>query len=150
MKRLATCLGMLALAGVSWQSAAAQDMLDFDAPISLCDEMEIVGQSAGACVGHCHCGCCSFWSRPTLTGDWLGRRSQLQESGVTFAGRSTHFAFGVDGGIVAPPVPALGRGDTFKYTGRGEYDLVFDLEKFGGLPYGSLLVRAEHWHVETH
>ena len=136
MKHLFSCFGMLAFAALSCQSARAQDILDCDSPISVCDGLEIVGPSAGACVGHCHCGCCSFWSRPTLTGDWMGRRSQLRESGVNFSGRSTHFAFGVDGAIVAPPVPALGRGDTFKYTGRGEYDLVFDLEKFGGLPYG--------------
>ena len=77
----------------------------------------------------------SIWTRDTLTGDWGGRRSALRESGITFAGRSTHFGFGVEGGIQAPPpVPLLGTGDTFKYTGRGEYDLIFDLEKFGGLP----------------
>jgi porin len=88
---------------------------------------------------------------PTLTGDWLGHRSSLQESGITFAGRSTHFGFGVNGGINSPLAAALlplGMGDTFKYTGRGEYDLIFDLEKFGGLPYGKLLVRAEHWYGE--
>ncbi len=89
---------------------------------------------------------CDLWTQPTLTGDWFGLRPEMQKSGVTFAGRSTHFAFGVDGGIRTSPVPALGAGDTFKYTGRGEYDLIFDLEKFGGLPFGSLLVRAEHWY----
>jgi porin len=73
----------------------------------------------------------------------------LKESGITFAGRSTHFGFGVDGGVsTPPPIPVLGLGDTFKYTGRGEYDLNFDLEKFGGLPHGTLLVRAEHWYGE--
>jgi porin len=91
----------------------------------------------------------SLWTRDTLTGDWGGRRTALKESGVTFAGRSTHFAFGVDGGInTPPPTPLLGLGDTFKYTGRGEYDLLFDLEKFGGLPKGTLLARAEHWYGE--
>jgi porin len=91
----------------------------------------------------------SIWNRDTLTGDWGGRRTALREAGITFAGRSTHFGFGVDGGITAPPpTPQLGLGDTFKYTGRGEYDLVFDLEKFGGLPKGTLLVRAEHWYGE--
>ena len=87
-----------------------------------------------------------LWTQPTLTGDWFGLRPEMQESGVTFAGRSTHFAFGVDGGINTPVPAPLGMGDTFKYTGRGEYDLIFDLEKFGGLPHGSLLVRAEHWY----
>ena len=89
---------------------------------------------------------CDLWTQPTLTGDWFGLRSEMQESGVTFAGRSTHFAFGVDGGINTPCHRPLGLGDTFKYTGRGEYDLIFDLEKFGGLPHGKLLVRAEHWY----
>ena len=89
---------------------------------------------------------CDLWTQPTLTGDWFGQRTAIQESGVTFAGRTTHYAFGVEGGIHTPPLPILGAGDTFKYTGRGEYDLIFDLEKFGGLPHGSLLVRAEHWY----
>ena len=101
----------------------------------------------GSVSGDCSC----FGTRPTLTGDWHGYRTCLQQSGVTFAGRSTHFAFGIDGGIGSPLVanlPPLGMGDTFKYTGRGEYDLIFDLEKFGGLPHGKLLVRAEHWYGE--
>jgi len=122
--------------------------------------------NTGECAGDANTGCaaeavaescgdysslfacpCDLWTQPTLTGDWFGARSAMQESGVTFAGRSTHYAFGVEGGINQPvPVPAFGQGDTFKYTGRGEYDLIFDLEKFGGLPHGSLLVRAEHWY----
>lgn len=89
---------------------------------------------------------CDLWTRPTLTGDWFGHRTALRESGVTFAGRSTHYAFGIEGGIHTSPLPVLGTGNTSKYTGRGEYDLIFDLEKFGGLPHGSLLVRAEHWY----
>lgn len=106
---------------------------------------------ADSCVG-CSFFCDSesdLWTRPTLTGDWFGRRTCLQQSGITFAGKSTHFAFGVNGGVNSPAIPpVLGQGDTFKYTGRGEYDLIFDLEKFGGLPKGSLLVRAEHWYGE--
>lgn len=91
----------------------------------------------------------SILTRKTLTGDWGGYRSALQEAGITFAGRSTHFGFGVEGGInTPPPVPGLQLGDTFKYTGRGEYDLLFDLEKFGGMPKGTLLVRTEHWYGE--
>lgn len=61
----------------------------------------------------------------------------------------THFAFGVDGGINNPAVPPpFGQGDAFKYTGRGEYDWIFDLEKFGGLPNGRLLVGVQHWWGE--
>ena len=51
-------------------------------------------------------------------------------------------------GSNASPVPALAPGDVFKYTGRGEYDFIFDLEKFGGMPMGKLLVRFEHWYGE--
>lgn len=104
--------------------------------------------AADGCADEEQVCCPEFWNQPTLTGDWMGLRTSMRESGVTFAARSTHFAFGIDGGIQRlPPIPLpLGLGDTFEYTGRGEYDLNFDLEKFGGLPYGSLLVRAEHWY----
>ena len=63
---------------------------------------------------------------------------------------STHFAYGINGGInqlPALPLP-LGLGNTFKYTGRGEYDLTFDLEKFAGMPKGTVLLRMEHWYGE--
>lgn len=86
-----------------------------------------------------------FWTRSTLTGDWGGLRTSLQESGVTVAARETQFAFGVSGGITTP-VPPLGQGDTFKYTGRGEYDAILDLEKLAGLPRGTLLIRLENWY----
>ena len=113
-----------------------------DAAIQGCD-------SIGSCTGDgCSCRQHDCWSRPTLTGDWLGLRSHLQESGITFRGNSTHFAFGVEGGINVPVPQPLGQGDTFKYTGRGEYDWIFDLEKFGGLPKGKLLIGLQHWYGE--
>ncbi|MBA4015564.1 MAG: hypothetical protein C0483_00030 [Pirellula sp.] len=118
----------------------------------------LAGGTVDSCCSPCGPGDCGssaycqnawgIWTRPTLTGDWGGIRTGLQESGITFAGRSTQFGFGVAGGVNAPAPPPLGLGDTFKYTGRGEYDLIFDLEKFGGLPHGKLLVRAEHWYGE--
>ena len=89
-----------------------------------------------------------LWTRDTMLGDPGGLRSAAQQSGVAFGGKTTHFAFGVDGGVNSSPVPLFSPGDTFKYTGRNEYDLVFDLEKFGWLPHGKLLVRAEHWYGE--
>lgn len=96
------------------------------------------------------CDICNICESPTLTGDWGGLRSQLKESGVTVFGQSTHFAFGLEGGIQRlPPIPSpLGRGDTSAYTGFGEYGLTVDLEKFGGLPFGSLLVKTQHWYGE--
>jgi porin len=90
----------------------------------------------------------SFWTRPALTGDWLGHRSHLQQSEIAFRGNVTQFAFQIDGGVDVPVPPPFGQGDTFKYTGRGEYDFIVDLEKFGGLPHGKLLIGAQHWWGE--
>jgi porin len=144
-------IGLAALFSLS-ASAQQESVSDFDQPPPI--EPTLAPLAVGApcdCPTCCECqdgcGCLgSFWTRPTLTGDWGGHRTCLQQSGITFAGRSTHFGFGVAGGINTPVPPPLGLGDTFKYTGRGEYDFTFDLEKFGGLPYGTLLIRAEHWY----
>lgn len=93
----------------------------------------------------------TLWTRPTLTGDWWGLRPRLQERGVTFEGNITQFGFGLDGGIdrLPPGLPLpFSLGDRYSYTGRGDYALTFDLEKFGGMPKGKLLVRAQHWFGE--
>lgn len=91
----------------------------------------------------------SCWTRETLTGDWWGLRSDLKECGITFEGNLTQFGFGISGGVNRlPPGGAFPFqfGDTFEYTGRGDYAFTFDLEKFGSpLPKGKLLVRAQHW-----
>jgi porin len=84
----------------------------------------------------------------TVTGDAFDRLFSTRESGVTFGGRITQFGFGLAGGIDRPVLPPLAPGGGFVYTGRSEYDAVFDLEKFGGLPHGRLLVRAEQWYGE--
>lgn len=146
MSRFSRFFGMAVLVISPWQSVQSQTNVCCDQKTICCDGQASWLSSDGSCDGLACTDGCNFWKRPTLTGDWIGLRSRMQESGVTFAGRSTHFGFGVDGGIVASPVPLLAPGNTFKYTGRGEYDLLFDLEKFGGLPHGSLLVRAEHWY----
>jgi len=91
------------------------------------------------------CQFCDLWTSPTLTGDWGGYRSRLKELGVTFVGNVTQFGFGISGGISRPAPPPFTQGDRFSYTGRGDYSLGFDLEKFGGLPKGKLLVTVEHW-----
>lgn len=136
------------------ESASAQENPACDNSVANeCDSLLDSGTcdgNLGGCDGLTSSSCGhGFFTRDTMTGDWCGYRTALQKSGITFAGRSTHFGFGVEGGVnTPPPVPLLGLGDTFKYTGRGEYDLVFDLEKFGGLPKGTLLVRAEHWYGE--
>jgi len=84
----------------------------------------------------------------TVTGDLFDRWFSTKESGITFGGRVTQFGFGLAGGIDQPVPPPLGQGDVFRYTGRSEYDAVIDLEKFGGLPHGRLLIRAEQWYGE--
>ena len=88
------------------------------------------------------------FGRKTVTGDLFDRWLSTKESGITFGGRVTQFGFGLAGGIDRPVPPPLGQGDVFRYTGRSEYDAVVDLEKFGGLPHGRLLVRAEQWYGE--
>lgn len=109
----------------------------------------VVEQSIPPCPSGDHLLCESLWQSPRLTGDWRMWRPHLQESGITFRGNLTQFGFGVAGGINNPAAPPpLDQGETFKYTGRGEYDVIFDLEKFGGLPYGTLLVGAQHWWGE--
>lgn len=76
----------------------------------------------------------------------MGLRPRLQESGITFGGSITQFGLGVGGGINRPvPIPLFGEGDTAAYTGRGDYEALFNLDKFGGMPHGTLLVRAQHW-----
>jgi porin len=87
--------------------------------------------------------------RDTLTGDWFGRRSALQEEGIMYRGRVTQFFFGVGGGINAPVAPqfaalGIGGGDTFEYTGNSRHDLLFSLDKFGGLPHSKFAVTMEN------
>jgi len=90
-------------------------------------------------------------SRSTLTGDWFGLRTKMEEAGITFGGRVTQFGFGIAGGMhrtLNTPVGQLAKGDSGAYTGRGEYELILDLDKLVGLPKGRLLIRAEHWFGE--
>jgi porin len=99
-------------------------------------------------AGSPHGDAASAFGQKTVTGDVFDRWFSTKESGITFGGRITQFGFGLAGGIDQPVPPPLGEGDVFKYTGRSEYDAVVDLEKFGGLPHGRLLVRLEQWYGE--
>ena len=96
-------------------------------------------QPPGAAVG-------LKWGRKTLTGDLFNRLYQTRQSGYSFGGRVTQFGFGIAGGIDRPVPAPFGQGNAFTYTGRSEYDLLLDLEKFGGPAKGRFLVRAEHWY----
>ena len=53
----------------------------------------------------CDARCETFWTRPTLTGDWWGLRPRLQEQGIRFGGNVTQFAFGLGGGINGMDLP---------------------------------------------
>ncbi|GKS59369.1 carbohydrate porin [Nitrospira sp.] len=119
---------------VTVQPVSAQDGTDHPRQQGAADQSEGAG-----------CAFCDLWIRPTLTGDWGGYRSRLQELGVTFISNITQFGFGIRGGINAPVPPPLTQGDRFAYTGRGDYSLHFDLEKIVHLPKGKLVVTAEQW-----
>jgi porin len=144
--RWCLAVGFLALAIVTDGTTAFDSSTDYEG----LDTSFIATPAGSGCASAAGCETDCFWTRPTMTGDWHGYRNCWEESGITFAGRSTQMGFGIDGGIDAPPAafPILRPGDTFKYTGRGEYDMRFDLEKFGGLPHGRLMVRVEHWYGE--
>ena len=77
------------------------------------------------------CFCC----REKLTGDWLGVRPCLADTGVTFDGDVTQFYQGVAHG---------GMRETFNYAGHGDYLLRFDFGKIAGWRGLSLQLRGEH------
>lgn len=90
-----------------------------------------------------------FWARPTLTGDWLGARTSLQQSGIHFKGQATQFVFGIDGGVNPPGFgPLTPGGNGLTYTGRNDYNAILDLDKLVGIPHGKFLIRLEHWYGE--
>ena len=102
--------------------------------------------------------CCSLPPAVAQTGSELERsewvckcrqlRSNLEESGVTFRGTSTHYAFGIKGGINVPVPAPLGQGDAFKYTGRERYNLTLDLDRLNWAKASTLNIRAENWYGE--
>ncbi len=91
---------------------------------------------------------CGTTCSAAAPGLFAGCKAHFRDAGILFQGNVTQFGFGVDGGINAPPPPGFDLGNTFEYTGRGEYNFLFDLEKFGGLPHGKLLIGVQHWWGE--
>lgn len=88
------------------------------------------------------------WGPKTVTGDFFNQIFATRESGFSFGGRVTQFGFGIAGGIDRQVPAPLGEGNTFKYTGRNEFDLLLDLGKLGGPANGRFLMRAEQWYGE--
>ena len=79
-------------------------------------------------------------SSPPLTGDWLGMRSVLADSGVTFNADNTSFFFGNATG---------GSDQQFLGSGHGDYVLNFDGEKLGLADGTYLKIRAEHRYGQS-
>jgi porin len=75
-----------------------------------------------------------FWSRPALTGDWGGLRTQLAEKGVTFE---------VDFGSIVQGVVDGGHDTTTRWSGWNQMVLKLDSQKLGLWPGGLLMLRAE-------
>jgi porin len=81
-----------------------------------------------------------LWSTPQLTGDWLGTRSRLADSGLTLVADNTSFYVGnTTGGV---------RRD-FDFGGHGDYVLTMDCGKLGIKDGMYVKVRAEHRFGET-
>jgi porin len=78
--------------------------------------------------------------RSNLTGDWLGRRSGLQDCGVTFDLSSTQFYQGVTSG---------GREQSFQYGGRDDCFLNLDGEKLCFWKGTSVTLHAENRYGES-
>lgn len=66
-----------------------------------------------------------WWNRPTLTGDWGGLRTRLQETGITF---NAHYA-SESAGIVSG-----GPRRTARYTQQLDLETLFDLQRLAGIP----------------
>ena len=119
--RLAVVTGSLLAASL----AAAQDCCNADI-------------KCGECISDCCCSatsCSDFWTRSQLTGDWLGHRPALAQSGITFDADVTQFYEGVASG---------GLQQRFRYSGHGDYVLKFDFDKLSGQEGLFLQLRAEH------
>lgn len=103
-------------------------------PYSLCNESSCDEAAGGSsCLsGLCKCD--------RLTGDWLGQRTSLAESGITLDADVTQFYMGVTRG---------GLEREFRYSGHGDYVVNIDSAKLGG-PQGLFVkIRAEHRFGES-
>jgi len=140
MIKLLPFSAMLLAAASFFGSATAQEVLVHSLQGSAVDPSEQHVDGLGNAF--------STQSASTVECALTSPRSRLRESGVALSGNTTHFGFGVAGGIDRSAPSPLGQGDVFLYTGRNQYDAVLDLEKLVGLPEGSFLIRFEHWYGE--
>ncbi len=81
-----------------------------------------------------------IFERSKLTGDWLGRRSDLRETGVVLDVSNTQFYQGVTTG---------GSEQAFQYGGRNDYLLTLDGEKLGLWKGASITLHGETRYGES-
>lgn len=133
----AVTLGIIFSGATMWQSPSfSQTVADASTPQNVatcdggfghlsgyaCDEQGIAQPGmVGGCDSHATL-CQSLLTRQKLTGDWLGRRSALAESGFSFDVSTTQYYQGVASGGVK---------QGFEYGGRNDYFLNVDGEKAG-------------------
>jgi porin len=95
-------------------------------------------QESVACHHACsHC-CChnDFWTRDTLTGDWLGYGPALAKNGIVIDSSLTQFYQGVASG---------GNQQVFKYGGKFDLFMHLDTEKMGLWQGGKLAIHGVDW-----
>lgn len=85
-------------------------------------------------------GLATWLDSPQLTGDWLGLRSRLADSGLTVQADNTSFLFGN---------PVGGVRQNLVYGGHGDYIVTSDLGKLGLADNFYVKLRAEHRFGET-
>jgi porin len=121
--------------------AVTSDATEFDLqPSSACDSW---GESPlSACDGYAtEYGLCdSLWTREKLTGDWLGHRSRMIDSGYTLDVSTTQYYQGVTRG---------GIDQRFEYGGRNDYYLNVDGEKAGLWKGSFIALRGETRYAES-
>lgn len=67
----------------------------------------------------------AWWNQPTLTGDWGGLRTRLQDAGITF---NAHYA-SESAGIISG-----GPRRTARYTQQLDLETLFDLQRLASIP----------------
>lgn len=105
--------------------------------LAVCDCCVPCGQAAGVgCGDEIQDGCCDFWSRPTLLGDWLGVRPALGQHGIAAQADFTQFYQGVASG---------GNEQVFRYGSKMNLTLLGDTEKMGLWEGGKIIFHAAEW-----
>ena len=96
--------------------------------------LSIRGEAAAEEAADAHPYSGDFFTRSTLTGDWVGARNELASKGITLDLSLTQIGQGVVSG---------GKDGTWEYGGRGNLTGNLDTQKLGLWPGGFLTVELE-------